>query len=82
MPARRLPISHHLFRSLSQWWGGFPGHVRVFGLGQEAHAAAGPPAAPLHARHHAVRSTILGGQLFWGQSGPDQEPRPHQSAGE
>lgn len=85
MPAKSQPMSRLISRppvrffSSSQWRGGFPGHGRVFGLGQEAHAAAGSPAAPLHATDHAVRSSILGGQLVWAERGPDQEPGPHQS---
>lgn len=71
-----------IVNSPSQWRGGFPRHVGVSGLGQEAHAAAGSPAAPVHAGLHVVRSAVLGGQLVGGEGGPDQEASPHQSAGE
>lgn len=78
----KLGRNKNTSRFLSQWGGGFPRHVRVSGLGQEAHAAAGSPAAPVHASHHAVWGAVLGGQLIGGESGPDQEASPYQSAGE
>lgn len=71
------------FSSLySQWGGRLQGNVRVPGLGQEAHATAGSPAAPLHASYHAIRFTLLGGQRLGGQGGPDQGPDSHMHCGE
>lgn len=69
-------------RFLSQWRGRFPRHVKVSGLGQEAHAGAGSPATPINASQHAVWSVVLGGQLVGGESGPNQEASLYQSDGE
>lgn len=60
-----------------QWWSGLPGHVWVFGLGQEAYAASCSLTSPFNATKHAVWSPVLGKQLIWGRSCQAQEPGSH-----
>ncbi|XP_036374833.1 (Lyso)-N-acylphosphatidylethanolamine lipase-like isoform X2 [Megalops cyprinoides] len=54
---------------------------RVSGLGEEADAAEGTPAAPLSPRHPAVRGPLLGGQLHGGPGGAAQTPQLHPHPG-
>lgn len=68
--------------SLSQRWGGIQSHVRVTWLGKAANDPPSEPAAILHARHHGVRCSLLGGQFHREPRRPDQRPESYTGGGE
>lgn len=66
----------------SQWRGGLQSFVWVSRLGQEADGPACSSAAPVDARQHAVRCTVLGGCIHWKHSRSDPRQKPYQRHGE